>query len=167
MFRYVAKTPVLKGRKAEPESHSGVRSLREGLGAISSEPENGSNHNLGCALFGYDGKDPTTSFMKGVRQSYRTEEAVDYQVCSLFPKRGAHALDHMFDSLNFVASWIGERPYDGWSYSCPAGHRHHRLSGPAYSGTKSAVTIWAFAGEACGKEVVSGSWRSLRVVRHL
>ena len=36
-----------------------------------------------------------------------------------------------------------------------AGHRHHRLGGPAYSGTKSAVTTSTLAGEgeAYEKEV--------------
>ena len=45
MFRYVGETSVLRGRKTEAESHSGVRSLYEGLGAISPEPENGLNNN--------------------------------------------------------------------------------------------------------------------------
>ena len=65
----------------------------------------------------------------------------------------------MCDSLNFMASGIGEWLHDGWRHSCPFSHRHHCDSGPAYSGTKSAVAIWTLAGEGkvSGKEVVSGS----------
>jgi len=50
-----------------------------------------------------------------------------------------HALDHISDSLNFVASGITHWLHDGWGHSYPAGHCHHRVSGPTYSGTKNIV----------------------------
>ena len=52
-----------------------------------------------------------------------------------------HALDPMCDSLNFVASGIGEWLHDGRGHSYPAGHCRHRVSGPTYSGTKNIVAI--------------------------
>ena len=52
-----------------------------------------------------------------------------------------HALNHIGDSLNFVASGNVYWLHDGWGYSYPAGYRHHRVSGPTYSGTKSIVAI--------------------------
>ena len=52
-----------------------------------------------------------------------------------------HALDHIGDSLNFVASGIAHWLHDGWGYSCPAGHCRHRVSGPTDSGTKNIVAI--------------------------
>jgi len=60
-------------------------------------------------------------------------------------KGGTNALDHFCDSADLMASGVGERPHDGWSHSCSARHRHHRLGRPAYSGTKTAVAMWAFA----------------------
>ena len=44
--------------------------------------------------------------------------------------------------------------HHGWRHSCPAGHRFHCGSGPAYSGTKSAVAMWTFdrEGEVSVKE---------------
>ena len=68
-------------------------------------------------------------------------------------------MDHIGDSLSFVASGIGEWLHDGWGHSCPAGHRRHRVSGPTYSGTKNIVAIWTLAGEGevFGKEVVDRS----------
>ena len=68
-------------------------------------------------------------------------------------------MDHMCDSLNSVASGIGEWLHDGWSHSYPAGHRHRRGTDPSDSGTKSIVAIWTLAGEGevFGKEVVSRS----------
>ena len=70
-----------------------------------------------------------------------------------------HALDHIGDSLNSVASGIAHWLHDGWGHSYPAGHRRHRVSGPAYSGTKNIVAIWTLAGEGevFGKEVVNRS----------
>jgi hypothetical protein len=53
-----------------------------------------------------------------------------------------HALDHICDSLNSVAAGIDDWLHDGWGHSYPAGHRHHRLSGPTYSGTKNIVAGW-------------------------
>ena len=66
-----------------------------------------------------------------------------------------HALDHICDSFNSVASGIAHWLHDGWGHSYPAGHRHHRLSGPTYSGTKVMVAIWTLAGEGevSGEEV--------------
>ena len=59
------------------------------------------------------------------------------------PQKGVeHALDHIGDSLNFVASGIAHWLHDGWTHSYPAGHCHHRVSGPTYSGTKNIVAIW-------------------------
>ena len=77
-----------------------------------------------------------------------------------------HALDHMCDSLNSVAVGISHWLHDGWGHSCPAGHRHHRVSGPTYSGTKNIVTIWTLAGEgeAFGEEVVSRSRKILQIL---
>jgi hypothetical protein len=74
-----------------------------------------------------------------------------------------HALDHIGDSLNSVASGIAHWLHDGWGHSYPAGHRRHRVSGPAYSGTKNIITIWTFAGEGevFGKEVFSRSEKIL------
>ena len=50
-----------------------------------------------------------------------------------------YALDHICHFLNFVVVGISEWLHDGWSYSCPAGHCHHRVSDPTYSGTKVIV----------------------------
>ena len=68
-------------------------------------------------------------------------------------------MDHIGDSLNFVASGIAHRLHDGWGHSYPAGHRRYRISGPTYSGTKGIVAIWTLLGEGevFGKEVVSRS----------
>ena len=52
-----------------------------------------------------------------------------------------HALDPIGDSPNFVASGIGEWLHDGRGDSYPAGHRHHRDTGPGDSGTKNIVAI--------------------------
>ena len=70
-----------------------------------------------------------------------------------------HALDHIGDSLNSVASGIAQWLHDGRGHSCPAGHCRHRVGGPPYSGTKNSVAIWTLAGEgeAFGKEVVNRS----------
>jgi hypothetical protein len=66
-----------------------------------------------------------------------------------------HALDHMRDSLDSVASGIAHWLHDGWGHSYPAGHRHHRVSDPTYSGTKVMVAICTLAGEGevFGEEV--------------
>ena len=52
-----------------------------------------------------------------------------------------HALDHICDSINFVASGIGEWLHDGRGHSYPAGHRHRRGTDPGHSGTKNSVAI--------------------------
>ena len=74
-----------------------------------------------------------------------------------------YALDHICHFLNFVVVGISEWLHDGWSYSCPAGHCHHRVGGPPFSGTKNIVAIWTLAGggEVFGKEVVSRSRKIL------
>ena len=74
-----------------------------------------------------------------------------------------HALDHIGDSLNFVASGIAHWLHDGWGHSYPAGHRYRRGTDPSYSGTKVMVAIWTLAGEGevFGKEVVSRSGKIL------
>ena len=72
-------------------------------------------------------------------------------------------MDHFCDSADLMASGVGERPHDGWSHSCSARHRHHRLGRPAYSGTKTAVATYTLAGEgeASGKEAGGRSTRVL------
>ena len=74
-----------------------------------------------------------------------------------------HALDHMCDSLNSVASGISRWLCGWWTHSYPAGHRHRRRGDPSYSGTKMMVAIWTLAGEGevLGKEVVSRSGKKL------
>ena len=64
------------------------------------------------------------------------------------PQKGVeHALDHMCDSFNFVASGVGEWLHVGRGHSYPAGHRHRRGTSPGDSGTKNIVAIWTLAGE--------------------
>jgi len=80
------------------------------------------------------------------------------------PQKGVeHALDHICDSLNFVAVGIYWWLCGWWTHSYPAGHRRHRLSDPTYSGTKMMVAIWTVAGEGevFGKEVVNWSRKIL------
>ena len=82
----------------------------------------------------------------------------------LCPQKGVeHALDHMCDSLNSVASGIAHWLHDGWGHSYPAGHRHCRGTDPGHSGTKTIVAICTLAGEGevFGKEVVSRSRKIL------
>jgi hypothetical protein len=62
-------------------------------------------------------------------------------------KRGEHALEPICDSPNSVAAGIDDWLHDGWSHSCPSGHRHRRGADPSYSGTKTIVTIWTLAGQ--------------------
>ena len=61
-------------------------------------------------------------------------------------KGGTDALDYFCNPTGTVASVIGERLYDGWLRSCPAGHRHHRACRSAHSGTKSAVATRSLGG---------------------
>jgi hypothetical protein len=74
-----------------------------------------------------------------------------------------HALDHMCDSLHFVVVGISWWLYGWWTHSYPAGHCHHRVGGPPYSGTKNIVAIWNLAGEGepFRQGVVSGSRKIL------
>ena len=74
-----------------------------------------------------------------------------------------HALDHIGDSLNFVASGIAHWLHVGWGHSYSAGRCHHRVGGPPYSGTKNIVAAWPLAGkgEEFGKEVIRRSRRIL------
>ena len=51
-------------------------------------------------------------------------------------------MDHMCDSLNFLASGIAHWLHDGWTHSSPAGHRARCGTDPNYSGTKTVVAIW-------------------------
>ena len=74
-------------------------------------------------------------------------------------------MDHMRNSSNFVVVGIGKWLHDGWRHSCPAGHRHHCVSGPAYSGTKNSVSL-AGEGEVAGKEVISRPGKILRMARY-
>jgi hypothetical protein len=64
-----------------------------------------------------------------------------------------HALDHMRDSLNSVVVGVGERPHGGRCHSYPAGHCHHRDTGPRHSGTK-----------AIGNPVSPGRIRNIRSI---
>jgi hypothetical protein len=68
----------------------------------------------------------------------------------------------MCDSLDSVVAGI-YWSCGWWTHSYPAGHRHHRLSGPTYSGTKVMVAIWTLAGEGelFGEEVASRSRKIL------
>ena len=69
------------------------------------------------------------------------------------PQKGVeHALDHMCDSLNFVAAGIGQWLHDWRICSRPAGHRHRRGASPSYSGTKTLVAFLTLAGEG-GQQV--------------
>jgi len=51
-------------------------------------------------------------------------------------KGAEHALAHIGDSLDSLVSGIAHWLYDGWGHSYPAGHCHHHVSGPSYSGKK-------------------------------
>ena len=51
-----------------------------------------------------------------------------------------HALDHICDSLNFVAVGI-YWSCGWWTHSYPAGHRHRRDTDPGHSRTKNIVAI--------------------------
>ena len=74
-------------------------------------------------------------------------------------------MDHIGDSLNFVASGIAHWLHDGWIRSHPAGHRHRRGADPRYSGTKTLVAFLTLAGEGeiFGKEVASRPERFYRI----
>jgi hypothetical protein len=74
-----------------------------------------------------------------------------------------HALDHICDSLNFVAVGISRWLCGWWTHSYPAGRCHHSRGDPSYSGTKGIVAIWTLAGEGevFGKEVVRRSRKIL------
>ena len=56
-------------------------------------------------------------------------------------------MDYLCDSLNSVGAGIDNRLHDGWSHSCPTGHRHRRGVDPSYSRTKTSVIIWTVAGQ--------------------
>src|SRR4030042_179469 len=74
------------------------------------------------------------------------------------PQKGVeHALDHIGDSLDSVASGIAHQLHDGGGHPYPPGHRRHRPGDPSYSGTKGIGAIWTVAGEGAvfGKEVAS------------
>jgi len=67
---------------------------------------------------------------------------------SLSSEKGVEdALDHLCDSLNSVASGIGQWLHNGWGHSYIAGYCHHRGGGSPYSGTKTILAIWTLTGE--------------------
>jgi hypothetical protein len=91
---------------------------------------------------------------------YNGETTICGQALSSSRQKGLrYAVDDMCHSLNFVAAGIYYRLHDGWSHSHPAGHRHHCVAGPSYSGTKTfvALSILAGEGEGSGKGVVRES----------
>ena len=58
------------------------------------------------------------------------------------PQKGVeHALDHMCDSHNYVASRIDHWLHDGWGHSYPTGHRYRCSTDPSHSGTKTIVAF--------------------------
>ncbi len=91
------------------------------------------------------------------------QKQIELDGCILRQKGVEHALDHMCDSLHFVAVGISRWLYGWWTDSYPAGHRHRRGADPSHSGTKNIVAIWTLAvkGEVFGKEVVSRSRKIL------
>jgi hypothetical protein len=66
---------------------------------------------------------------------------------------GPNVVDDLCSIGNFVASGVDQWLHDGRGHSCPVGHCHHRVSGPAYSGAKNIVAVWPLAaeGEIWGK----------------
>jgi len=72
-------------------------------------------------------------------------------------------LDHICDPINFVASGINQRLYDGWGYSYPTGRCYRRNIDPSFSGSKTIVAVWTFFGgdKVFGKEVVGRSGKNL------
>ena len=66
-------------------------------------------------------------------------------------------MDHICDSINFVATGIDDRLHDGRRHSYPAGRCRRCDAGPGYSGPKTSVRIRPLAGqgEVFGKEVVN------------
>ena len=57
-----------------------------------------------------------------------------------------YALDHICNSFSFMGAGIDDRPHDGWSHSCPTGHRHRRGAGPIYSRATTIEDISFLAG---------------------
>jgi hypothetical protein len=54
-----------------------------------------------------------------------------------YPQKGAeHDLAHIGDSFDSLVSGIAHWLHDGWGHPYPAGHCHHHVSGPSYSGKK-------------------------------
>ena len=104
---------------------------------------------------------------KEVGQSCRACSGRPSRVESISGRRDRYAMDHFCDSLDLVASGIGERLHDGRSCSCPSGHCYHRLSDPAYSGTTNTVMIltpcgrrrgvWKEGGRQVREEFASGA----------
>jgi hypothetical protein len=50
-------------------------------------------------------------------------------------------LDHICDSLDYVAAGIDVRIHHGWSHSYPPGHRNRSGAYPGYSRPQTSVTI--------------------------
>ena len=72
-------------------------------------------------------------------------------------------MDPICDPINFVASGINQRLYDGWGYSYPAGRRYRRDPDPSFSGSKTIVAVWTLfgGGGVFGKEVIGRSEKDL------
>ena len=72
-------------------------------------------------------------------------------------------MDHICDPINFVASGINQRLYDGWGYPYPAGRRHRRDTGPSFSGSKTIVAVWTLfgGGKVFEKEALGRSGKDL------
>ena len=80
-----------------------------------------------------------------------------------------HALDHICDSLNFVAVGIYWWLCGWWTHSYPAGHRHRRDPGTGFSGPKTIVADWPLFG---GVRILKRRWsagqeRFSRILRTL
>ena len=56
-------------------------------------------------------------------------------------KGGSDVMDDCCNTHNSMATGAGERLYDGFVYSHPAGHCHHRRSGQIHSGAETVVAI--------------------------
>ena len=67
-------------------------------------------------------------------------------------------MDHLCDSLNFVAFGTNQWLHDGRSRSYPAGHRHRRHPDPGFSESKTTVALGNLTvrGKSFGKEVAAG-----------
>ena len=53
-------------------------------------------------------------------------------------------MDHFCDSLDYVASWIGQRVHDWRVYSYPPGNRHRRSIDSNHPRAKAVIVIESF-----------------------